>query len=349
MTAAEKLLGLTLTGGWNVVRYIARGANGTGGMFSHSYEVENAGKRGFLKAFDFVDAFSAGVDTLEVIQKLIGAYFHERDILTHCRDRRLSNIVLALDHGYIQVPDFTTAEGRVYYLILELADGDVRCQMDADLRHDAVWCMHVMKSACLGLWQIHREMIAHQDVKPSNILVYGSTQSKIADFGRSARKGRPVWHDDHNCAGDRSYAPPELLYGYLHPDFGPRRIGCDLFMLGNLASFLFTGVNVQAGIFSRLAEEFRPENWSATYEAVLPYLQEAFSRFLVDLTPQIAENVRHDIIPFIRQLCNPDLSRRGHPRSVGRPDQYSLERCVSDLDRIWSRLRVTLKVKAAVA
>ncbi|MDY0885379.1 protein kinase [Dongia soli] len=248
MTAAEKLEGMTLSGGWKVTKHLARRPNGSGGMFSHSYEVEKSDKRGFLKAFDFTDAFEPGAETIELLQILISAYHHEREILAHCRERRLSNVVLAIEHGNVDVPGYSQMEGRVYYLIFEMADGDVRCQMNTNLRLDNVWCMHVLKSVCLGLWQIHKEMIAHQDIKPSNILLYTKAGSKIADFGRSARKGHPVWHDDRKFAGDRSYAPPELLYGYTHADFVPRRMGCDLYMLGNLAAFLFTGVNVTAEI-----------------------------------------------------------------------------------------------------
>jgi eukaryotic-like serine/threonine-protein kinase len=57
MTAADKLLGLELKNGWKVTKHIGRNPNGTGGTFSQSYEVEKGGKIGFLKAFDFWQAF----------------------------------------------------------------------------------------------------------------------------------------------------------------------------------------------------------------------------------------------------------------------------------------------------
>ncbi len=60
-------------------------------------------------------------------------------------------------------------EGRVYYLIFEMADGDVRVQMDLNTACDGIWCMQVLKEVTLALWQIHREMIAHQDPKPSSM------------------------------------------------------------------------------------------------------------------------------------------------------------------------------------
>ena len=70
----------------------------------------------------------------------------------------------------------------------------------------------------VGLQQIHGQGIAHQDLKPSNVLVFNGNNSKIGDFGRSAYKGHIPPHENNNVAGDLTYAPPELLYGYVDPD-----------------------------------------------------------------------------------------------------------------------------------
>ena len=34
-------------------------------------------------------------------------------------------------------------------------------------------------------------------------------------------------HDELDCAGDQTYAPPELLYGYIPQDWRVRRLGCE--------------------------------------------------------------------------------------------------------------------------
>ena len=44
-SAAARLVGLTLSNGWKVTRYIARPAHATGGTFSHSYIAERGEKR----------------------------------------------------------------------------------------------------------------------------------------------------------------------------------------------------------------------------------------------------------------------------------------------------------------
>jgi eukaryotic-like serine/threonine-protein kinase len=344
MSAADKLAGLTLENGWQVTRHLARNPNGTGGTFSQSYEVRRNGRMGFLKAFDFSKAFDPGVDTLTRLQEYVGDYTHEREILRHCSERKLSNVVIAVDHGEIQIQGLSPAEGRVYYLIFEMADCDVRVQMDLSKRLDALQCMIALKDVTLGLHQVHKELIAHQDTKPSNVLVYGDKSFKIADFGRSSKRGQPTRHDTFIVAGDRTYAPPELLYDYTHPEFVPRRIGCDMYMLGNLAGFLFSGTNITASLIAALDPQHHPRKWGGTYREIVPYLQRAFTIVLADIAPLIDELVRDDVLNLLREQCNPDLERRGHPKRFGRADQYSLERHVSHLDLTAKRLAISRRV-----
>lgn len=207
--------------------------------------------------------------------------------------------------------------------------------------------MRALKDVCLGLWQVHREMIAHQDMKPSNVLLY-QDGFRIGDFGRSSRKGHSVWYDNNECAGDKNYSPPELLYGFTHPEFTARRFGCDMYMLGNLMAFMFAGVNMTASVLSRLDQQFHWQQWHSKYQEVLPYVQEAFTRVLEDLDTQVDPGLKADVIPMIRELCNPDLARRGHRRGIGRPDQYSLERYVSHLSYLSDQFEMRLRIKRKV-
>lgn len=349
MSAADDLQGMQLANGWAVVAKMGRNPDGSGGTFSQSYTVQKNGTTGFLKAFDFSDAFEPGANTTELLQILTSAYNFERSILSHCQQRKLSNVVVAIDSGQIQVPGYGNADGRVFYLIFEMAEGDVRCQIKSTNRFDAVVCMRVLNDVGLALWQVHREMIAHQDVKPSNVLSFGPRGFKIADFGRSSRRGHSIWYDENNVAGDRNYAPPELMYGYRHPDFVPRRIGCDLYMLGNLAAFLFSGTNMTASLFAKLDPQYHPNAWRSQYADVLPYLQNAFGSVLEELEPLIDELVRADVLLLIKQLCNPDLALRGHPRGIGRSEQYSLERYVSQLNLLSQRVEVRMRNRRNIA
>ncbi|MBU2118743.1 MAG: serine/threonine-protein kinase [Alphaproteobacteria bacterium] len=349
MSASDRLVGLDLVDGWRVTRHLARNPNGSGGTFSQSYEAQNGGRIAFVKAFDFDRAFEPDADTLVELNKLTGDYMHERAVLDHCQKKRLSNVVVAIGHGSVQVPGLSAQEGLVYYILFEKADGDVRCQMDVTKRFDTVWCLAAMKDVSLGLWQVHKEFIAHQDTKPSNILTFAGQNFKVADFGRSSWRGVSVRHDDYKVAGDRSYAPPELLYGMVHQDFAPRRIGCDLYMMGNLVAFLFSGVNVTAHLLSHLDRQHHPSQWKDTYDQALPYLNRAFSQVIDDIAPRVDEKVRAEIVQIISELCAPDLLKRGHPKGIARKQQYSLERYVAKFEMLLKRAQVMARSSARAA
>jgi hypothetical protein len=133
MTVAEQLKGLKLDGGWTVVERLQNQPS-SGGYFSVPYLVNDSnGKPHFLKAFDFSSAFEPGIDVISELQRLTAAFEHERDILEHCKSRRLSAVVVAITFGYVRVPNLSPTEGTVYYLIFELAEGDVRRQVDVQI------------------------------------------------------------------------------------------------------------------------------------------------------------------------------------------------------------------------
>jgi eukaryotic-like serine/threonine-protein kinase len=100
-SAAAKLLAVPLENGWKVVAQINLSANQTGGNFSHGYKVENEGRTGFLKAFDFSSAFNTSDpdQILRNVQLFTSCFQHERDILYHCKTKRLSRVVVPIDQG----------------------------------------------------------------------------------------------------------------------------------------------------------------------------------------------------------------------------------------------------------
>jgi hypothetical protein len=42
----------------------------------------------------------------EAINKLTTAYMYERDLLIYCREKRLRKVVMAIEHGEVQVPNY---------------------------------------------------------------------------------------------------------------------------------------------------------------------------------------------------------------------------------------------------
>ena len=125
-TPAQLLKGQTING-WHVDSQLETFQGQTGGHFSTGYFVSKDGKKAFLKAMDLSRAILQGLKAVELATR---QFNFERDLLCLCRDERLSHIVKLMDHGEHELTGLAGGQNdllnRVYYMIFELADGDVR-------------------------------------------------------------------------------------------------------------------------------------------------------------------------------------------------------------------------------
>lgn len=349
LTPAQELEGRTLPNGWKVMRRIPRPQTATGGYFSTSYIVcSTSGEKAFLKAMDYQRALISS-DPARELQAMTAAYVFERTLLQKCRERRLSRIVNVLDSGTLPSPG-SDPSGVVEYLVFEIANGDIRQYIDAGEEIETAWALRTIHGAAAALQQLHSIRIAHQDVKPSNLLVFEDEHPKLADLGRAFDRDAASPFDELNIAGDKTYAPPELLYGQVAADWQERRLGCDMYLLGSLVMFFFTGgVSMTHLLLTRLSKDHHYNNWTATYGEVLPYLQHAFVSIIYDLRQSV--DTRYSRVPdIVSQLCNPDPKRRGHPKTLlSSANQYSLERYVSIFGNMASRAEYSLTEKLRAA
>lgn len=352
---ADEILGRTVVGAthgqWRVVERIPRNRPGhTGGHFSAGYIAEDsAGVRAYLKALDLSGAW-LGPDPTRALESLLAAFNFERDLLSHCRDRKLDRVVVALDYGQIVV-DPVIPSSVVPFLICELGDGDVRVLLRFSKSFDAAWAVRALHHTATGLMQLHANDIAHQDLKPSNVLVFqGGTEARVADLGRASRKGHASPHEHLTVAGDLSYAPPELLYGALDGDWRARRMGGDLYLLGSLVISLFSGVSMTGLLIHEMQPEHRWDRWRGTYTTVLPFLRDAFDKAVSAFAEQVPGELRTDIARIVKQLCDPDLSLRGHPRERAKRhgNPFSLERYVAEFDLIARRVERGMRAAVTV-
>ena len=334
---ADSLIGKRLQNGWTVESVVERPDNATGGHFSVSYIVRSeTGSRAFLKAMDYRKALESE-DPARFLFHMTAAFQFERVLLEKCLSHRMSRIVRVLDDGTIPAHpgDPSTV---VQYLIFELAEGDIRSFAEFGDAFDNAWALRTMHQATAALRQLHAARVAHQDLKPSNVLVFEQDLHKLADVGRAYDHNRSSPHDGMPCAGDASYAPPELLYGYVHRDWRVRRLACDLYLLGSLLVFLYTGTSITHMIFSRLDPRYHYSNWHGEYIDVLPYVEHTFAQLMRDLGPQIPGDCSRDIVMVVEHLCSLDPDTRGHPKNLlSGVDRYSLERYVSLFDRLAKR------------
>lgn len=345
-TPSGQLVGQTLPGGWNVVKLLPRPEHLTGGHFSHSYRVQSPnGSLAFLKAMDVMKAFKTD-DALVALHELTSEHLFERRVLDKCRGRRLSKVVRVLDGGEVDLPGRHFTQ-RVFYLIFELARRDLRSAQSSDRRLSLAWGLRVLHQIAVALEQLHSIGIAHQDVKPSNVLLFAPTNSdpvKLADLGRAADRSATSPHDEVDFSGDRTYAPPELLYGQIASDWNVRRIACDMYLLGSMTAYILSGVSMTHELMSRLSPTHRPTalggQWTASYSEVFPYVQTAFTEIIRTMYVDSACQFAPDAVRAIRHLCDPDPTLRGHPKNLDTGvRRYSVDRYVSLFDRLAQRAK----------
>jgi serine/threonine protein kinase len=281
-------------------------------------------------------------DPAFVLNAMTEAFLFERKVCEVCANSHMSRVVRAIDSGTVVVPNH--APGVVQYLIFELADGDVRKHLVTVNRFDTAWALRALHHAATGLTQLHGEGLAHQDLKPSNVLVFPEKTWKIGDLGRAASRDFRSPHDGEEVAGDRAYAPPELLYHQPDPDWGKRRFGCDAYLLGSMVLFLFAQNGMTALMMDQLDTTQHWQNWTGTFDEILPYLRNAYGAALKSIEPALPEEHRPDLMNILRQLCDPDPKLRGHPEQRKRiGNQYSLERYISWLNLLAERAEVQLR------
>lgn len=335
-TPAQMLKGLQLKGvnkRWRVLDEVDTAKRGSGGYFSRSYIVEDQdGNKAFLKAMDYAGAFEAE-DPPRELELLTATFNFERDLLAVCAKHNLDRVVRVLDEGKTEVQGANeSAVKLVNFLVFELAESDVSCQVGKLGRFNTAVCLQTIHHVAVGLQQLHGKGITHQDVRPSNVLQFQNMIAKLADLGRAGSIEHSAPHDGLPIPGCISYAPPELQY-QMHPGMTgvhQWRRGGDLFLLGSMLFFLFEGQMIMPSIQARLDPEHSPESWTGTYDDILPYLRKAFAEVVQQFEKHCGEELRPSLISALKQLCEPDPHLRGHPRNLSnRSNQYSLERYIS--------------------
>lgn len=345
--------GLTLTGEsgkkWVIISRHKKPPEHTGGNFSQGYLVKDyyTGHKAYMKVLSYQDLFAtAEGNTTELIEQISKHYNFEKNMLKLARERRLDRVVTAIDSG-----EYKPDGGIPYpFLVFELADGDLRAQL-ADAQPPVVFTLSILHHVAVAIAQLHKSLgVLHHDIKPSNVLVFQEVGGKLADLGRVLDKKGTSPFSHFEFAGDRIYAPPEIIYAETGISWDQKR-AIDLYQLGSLASYLFTGLHINALVEQHLDPDISGANSDsikkASYEVALPMWQHAFAHSLKDMSSAVSQvisskKVRGSILTAVSELCEPDFRKRGHPKNkVGHSDPYGVERYIS----LFNRLSVECRIK----
>lgn len=349
---AHNLEGHTV-GEWYVEKKYAHKSS-TGGNFSVGYEVKHitTGAKGFLKALDYSSAFDNPSKTADILKAMTTAYIFERDLLNKCKNKHLRYIVQIIDSGAYTLPEDQYPPGiavypSVDYIVLEKADRSMRNVIDISKAFDYSWILRSLHNVAVAIEEMHSIQIAHQDIKPSNVLIFeNKNTSKLGDVGRSSSLNNPADHDAFEWAGDAAYSPFEQLYGYVDPDWKIRRYSCDMFMFGNLIMTCFNNISITSAVINSLPLACRPQNWDDTYENILPQIEKNFAECVNSFNTNIDDDLRQELIKIIKQLCCPNIQNRGDLKNSNKSSQYSLIRFISKLD--WLARKYELQVKKVI-
>jgi eukaryotic-like serine/threonine-protein kinase len=360
LSPCELLIGKQLQGNqrngfWRVTNRIAKLPDATGGHFSVGYIAEHDdGTRAFVKATDIgLLKRESALNPLEKMRQAFNEQGFERTILETCRGKRMDRIVNALDFG-----DYETTEGGVrdyvFFIIFEIAEGDVRTQLNRERRQSLSWAMVALHNLAVAIQQLHQSKIAHNDIKPSNLLIFNDELQKLADLGRATSDTQIGPWDDLRCVGDLNYAAPEHWYHNVDFPVDAGKIAfhvrqaSDLFLMGSMGYFLITGQSLSPLILKNLRPEHWPQNWTGTFQDVTPYLRhslgQAMQFFDAELPTYNDHKINQKIQEFritVLELSEPDPINRGCPmNNISGISKYDLQRYISLFDYTSKRLKI---------
>ncbi len=252
-----------------------------------------------------------GEVTLRVAVKVISSplwsslledrFRRERQILAQLRH---PNIAAFLDGG--------VTEDGLPFLVMEYVEGDAIDRFCDMQRLGIRQRLELFLQVCVAAAFAHQQLVVHRDIKPGNILVTRSGETKLVDFGLA----RPIEEASGRSENPTlyltpQYSSPEALRGQ------PAAVADDVYSLGVLLHELLTGQ--------------RPMGTEPTELDSDPALMSAVE---IDDAERVAEN-RGLTVSALRRALRGDLDAivgKATERSVAR--RYpSAERLAMDISR----------------
>jgi len=329
---AEQLVGCILLREWKVIERIRVDDGLTGATRSACYRAENdRGQLAFVKAYNFRrEDLMGDTDQLEI---MVREYNHERNVHLWCRENKLSRITRIIGADKVVIQD-----EAVHFLVCEWAEKCLREeQPPGDSTIPLSLRFSALRDVAASIAQLHGSGIAHQDIKPSNAMCFQGRQIKLTDLGSTScpHISTPP-HDLEVMVGQPNYAPYELIYDEPSTNWRTRRLGCDMFLLGNMCFTLIVGASLSVFALHALPAHLRPDSYTGPYSEVVPYLIEAHEQLVSPFMDcKLPPDLVVEVASLVSALMHPDPSRRGHARNIAfGGNQFGMERFVSRFDAL---------------
>ena len=171
--------------------------------------LEPLGRGGMAQVYK---AYHPQLDRYVAIKILRSDLVEEVEFLA--RFRREARAVAALRHPHIvQIYDFD-AQGDLYYMVMELLEGDTlkayfNSMRVRDERLPLGETVRIFSDVLDGLSYAHGEGIIHRDLKPANIMLTRRGQAVLTDFGIAQIVGGTQYTVSGALMGTLSYMAPE--------------------------------------------------------------------------------------------------------------------------------------------
>ena len=180
-----------------------------GQVLGSYYIMEPLGWGGMAEVYR---AYHPQLDRHAAVKVLRPDLVRDEDFLA--RFRREARAIAALRHpNIVQVYDLNVQDG-VYYMVMELLEGDTLKSRLHDYRMRGEQMpmgeiVRIVLDALDGLGYAHDEGVVHRDIKPSNILLTRRGEVVLADFGIAQIAGETRHTASGALMGTLEYVAPE--------------------------------------------------------------------------------------------------------------------------------------------
>jgi serine/threonine-protein kinase len=207
------------------------------------------------------------------------------------RFRREARIGASLNHpNVVSIFDSTTDEDSLL-IVMEYVDGESLKERLARGRLEMDAAIEVLKQIGAALDHAHAAGIVHRDVKPSNVLIAGDGNAKLADLGIATAVDATRITSTNDIIGTLSYIAPERL------ENAPDDASADVYSLAAVAFEALSGQKAQRGRTpTEIVTAGRPldlrEAWPAAPAAAAEVLAEGLARDPIERPSSAGELVR---------------------------------------------------------